>query len=145
MEHTANSNPESPVAPRTIHQLHDLRGRSALVTGGSRGLGLQMAHALAEAGARVLISARKRDELDQAVAELRAAGHEAESFAADGSDESQLMALADHALERFGALDILVNNAGATWGAPAEEHPTAAWDKVMNLNARGLFILTREI
>src|SRR5262245_48414769 len=99
---------------RSVQQLHDLGGRVALVTGGSRGLGLQMAHALAEAGARVLITARKADELAQATHQLRDAGHDAHCFVADGSDEAQLMALADHALQKFGAVDILVNNAGAT-------------------------------
>lgn len=92
-----------------------------------------------------MISARKADELAQAVAELRAAGLQAGSFVADAGDETQLLALAEHAGQLMGTVDILVNNAGATWGAAAAEHPTAAWDKVMGVNARGLFILTREI
>lgn len=130
---------------RTIHQLHDLRGRTALVTGGSRGLGLQIAHALGEAGARLLISSRKAAELDAAAAELRAAGHTVDTFAADGRDDAQVMALVEHAVATLGGIDILVNNAGATWGAPAEDHPMDAWDKVMDLNARGVFLLTREV
>ena len=130
---------------RTVHQLFDLSGRTALITGGSRGLGLQMAHALGEAGARVLISARKADELEQALAELKAEGIDASSAVADVGKEAAVMALADTALQRLGHVDILVNNAGATWGALAEEHPLDAWDKVMNLNVRGLFLLTREI
>jgi gluconate 5-dehydrogenase len=116
---------------RTVQQLHDLRGRTALITGGSRGLGLQLAHALGEAGARLLISARKAADLDEA--------------AADGRDDAQVLALVDHALATLGQIDILVNNAGATWGAPAEEHPMDAWDKVMDLNARSVFLLTREV
>ncbi len=128
-----------------MQQLHDLTGRTALVTGGSRGLGLQMAFALGEAGARLLLSARKAHELAAAVAKLREYGIDADAVATDASDESQLLSLAGQAMERLGAVDILVNNAGASWGAPADEYPTAAWDKVMNLNARGLFILTREI
>jgi gluconate 5-dehydrogenase len=139
------SEPVAAARPRTVSQLHDLRGRAAVVTGGSRGLGLQLAHALGEAGARLLITARKADELARAEAELRAAGHDVRSFAADGSDEAQVTALVDRALRELGEVDVLVNNAGATWGAPAEAHPTAAWDKVMNLNARGLFVLTREL
>jgi len=130
---------------RTVQQLFDLHGRTALVTGSSRGLGLQMAHALGEAGARVMISARKADELERAAAELNAAGIDVTTAVADVSREADVMALADTALQAFGHVDILVNNAGATWGALAEEHPLDAWDKVMNLNVRGLFLLTREI
>ena len=130
---------------RTVQQLHDLSGRGALITGGSRGLGLQIAHALGEAGATLLVSARRGNELDEAVELLRAAGHRAHAIVADSSDETQLLNLAERAGEALGSVDILVNNAGATWGAPAADHPTAAWDKVMNVNARGLFILTREI
>lgn len=130
---------------RSIQQLHDLRGRTAIITGGSRGLGLQLAHALGEAGARLLISSRKRQDLDEAAAELRAAGHRVDVFAADGRDEAQVLALADHALQTLGEVDILVNNAGATWGSPAADHPMEAWDKVMDLNARSLFLLTREV
>ena len=138
------SNPK-PQSARTVQQLHDLRNRTALVTGGSRGLGLQMAHALGEAGARLLLSARKSDELAKAVAELRAAGIEADSMVADSGQEDQILALADNALERLGAVDILVNCAGTTWGAPSAEHPTNAWDKVMDVNARATFVLTREL
>eukprot|EP01036_Dinobryon_divergens_P060498 gene60498-80681_t len=78
-------------------------------------------------------------------AELRAAGHTVDVFAADGRDDAQVLALVDHALATLGQIDILVNNAGATWGAPAEEHPMDAWDKVMDLNARSVFLLTREV
>ena len=130
---------------RTVQQLFDLKGQSALITGGSRGLGLQMAHALGEAGARVMLSARKADELEQAVAELQAAGIDARWIAADCSKEEDTRRLADETLERMGAIDILVNNAGASWGAAAEEHPVAAWDKVMNLNVRGYFILSQQV
>jgi len=130
---------------RTIHQLFDLKGRNALVTGGSRGLGLQMAHALGEAGARVMITARKADELEQAVAELQDAGIDARWIAADCAKEEDLRRLTDETLHRLGPIDILVNNAGAAWGAPAEDHPLEAWDKVMNLNVRGYFILSQQV
>lgn len=130
---------------RTVQQLFDLQGKTALITGGSRGLGLQMAHALGEAGARVMLSSRKADDLEQAVAELEAAGIDARWIAADCSKEEDTRRLADETLERMGAIDILVNNAGATWGAPAEEHPVSAWDKVMNLNVRGYFILSQHV
>jgi gluconate 5-dehydrogenase len=130
---------------RKIQQLFDLTGKTALVTGGSRGLGLQMAHALGEAGARVMLSSRKAEDLEQAVAELQAAGIQADWIAADCAKEDETRGLADQTLARFGRVDILVNNAGASWGVPAEEHPVAAWDKVMNLNVRGYFILAQQI
>lgn len=122
---------------RTVQQLFDLSGQTALVTGGSRGLGLQMAHALGEVGARVLLVARKRDELDEAAQRLQAQGIEAQWIVADCAQQADL--------QRLGAVDVLVNNAGAAWGAPAEEHPVEAWDKVMNLNVRGYFLLSQYL
>ena len=130
---------------RTIQQLFDLKGKSALITGGSRGLGLQMAHALGEAGARIMLSSRKADELEKAVADLEAAGIDARWTAADCAVEADIHRLADETLERMGDIDILVNNAGAAWGAPAEDHPLDAWDKVMNLNVRGYFLLSQRV
>jgi gluconate 5-dehydrogenase len=104
-----------------------------------------MAHALGEAGARIMITSRKAEDLEQAVAELQAAGIDARWIAADCAKESEIKRLADETLERMGDVDILVNNAGAAWGAPAEDHPIDAWDKVMNLNVRGYFILSQII
>ncbi len=130
---------------RTIQQLFDLKGKTALVTGGSRGLGLQLAHALGEAGARIMLSARKANELEQAVAELQAAGIDARWVAADCAKDADIQRLASETLQRMGEVDILVNNAGAAWGAPAEDHPVEAWDKVMNLNIRGYFLLSQAI
>ncbi|MDB5886042.1 MAG: short-chain dehydrogenase/reductase [Polaromonas sp.] len=130
---------------RTIQQLFDLKGKTALVTGGSRGLGLQLAQALGEAGARVMLSSRKSDDLIESAAVLKAAGIDVDWIAADCSKESDIHALADETLKRFGHVDILVNNAGVAWGAPAEDHPVEAWDKVMNVNVRGYFILTQHI
>ena len=130
---------------RTIQQLFDLKGKTALVTGGSRGLGLQMAHALGEAGARIMLSSRKAADLEGAVADLQAAGIDARWIAADCAKEADIERLARETLERMGDIDILVNNAGATWGAPAEDHPLEAWDKVMNLNVRGYFLLSQYV
>ena len=130
---------------RTVQQLFDLSGKTALVTGGSRGLGLQMAQALGEAGARIMLSSRKAEDLEQAVAELQAAGIDARWIAADCAREDDIARLASETVQRMGDVDILVNNAGATWGAPAEDHPLAAWDKVMNLNVRGYFLLSQAI
>jgi len=132
-------------APRIVQQLFDLTGKTALITGGSRGLGLQMAHALGEAGAKVVISSRKAADLEQAVMALQDAGIDARWIAADAGNPQDIQRLADETLERVGDVDILVNNAGATWGAPAQDHPLEAWDKVMNLNVRGYFLLSQAI
>ena len=130
----------------SVKQLFQLDGQVALVTGGSRGLGLQLAHALGEAGAKVLLSSRKASDLEEAVAELKAAGIDAQWIAADCANEADIRSLADEAIRRLGGhVDILVNNAGAAWGSPAEDHPVDAWDKVMNLNVRGYFILSQHI
>jgi gluconate 5-dehydrogenase len=130
---------------RTTQELFSLAGKTALVTGGSRGLGLQMALALGEQGARVVISARKQAELDEAVALLKQRGIDASSVAADLSSEADAEALVSAALAQLGHIDILINNAGASWGAPAEDHPVAAWDKVMNLNIRGIFLVSQLV
>lgn len=133
------------MTPRSIQKLFDLTGKTALVTGGSRGLGLQMAHALGEAGAKIMLSSRKAEDLKVATAELQAAGIDADWIAADCAKEADIRMLADAAIQRMGQVDILVNNAGAAWGAPAEDHSVEAWDKVMNLNIRGYFILSQQI
>jgi len=130
---------------RTLQQLVDLHGKTALVTGGSRGLGLQLAQALGEAGARVLITSRKASDLEQAAAELKAAGISADWMAADCGDPEDIARLGAESIQRLGQVDILVNNAGAAWGSPAEDHPLEAWDKVMNLNIRGYFLLSQYI
>jgi len=130
---------------RTVQQLFDLSGQTALVTGGSRGLGLQMAQSLGEAGARVLLVARKSDELEAAAQQLQAQGIEAQWIVADCAQQADLERLGAEALQRLGAVDVLINNAGAAWGAPAEEHPVQAWDKVMNLNVRGYFLLSQYL
>jgi len=126
----------------SVKQLLDLSGKVALVTGGSRGLGLQIAEALAEMGAKIAISARKKDELDQAVSRL---GGEASAFVCDIGKREAIAPLADAVLKKFGRIDILVNNAGATWGAPAETHPLEAWDKLVNVNLSGAFVLTQIV
>lgn len=130
---------------RTVQQLFDLTGKTALVTGGSRGLGLQLAHALGEAGAKIMLTSRKAADLEEATAELQAAGIDARWIAADASSEADIRRMADETLQRMGDVHILVNNAGAAWGAPAEDHPVEAWDKLMNLNVRGYFILSQHI
>jgi gluconate 5-dehydrogenase len=128
-----------------VMRLFDLSGRTALVTGGSRGLGLQIAEALGEAGARIMITARKADELEQATAHLQAKGIDTRWAAGDGANPADIQRIGAEALERMGPIDILVNNAGAAWGAPAEDHPLEAWDKVMNLNVRGVFLFSQYL
>ena len=130
---------------RSIRELFDLTGRTALVTGGSRGLGLQIAEALGEAGARVVLSARKAADLEASAAALKERGITADWIAADSSQPAEVQRLADEAIAKLGHVDILVNNAGATWGAPAEAHPLEAWDKVMNLNIRSIFLMSQAI
>jgi NAD(P)-dependent dehydrogenase (short-subunit alcohol dehydrogenase family) len=128
-----------------VKQLFDLTGRVALVTGGSRGLGLQMAEALGEMGARLALTARKKDELDEAVAHLKAQGHEAQAWVCDLGKREQIAPMVESLLAKLGKVDILVNNAGATWGAPAEDHPLEAWDKLVNLNLTGPFLVSQLI
>ena len=129
----------------SIKKLFDLQGKTALITGGSRGLGLQIAHALGEQGASLILSARKENELVSAVNELAISGIKASYSVADAANEQDIRTLVQEAIERLGHVDILINNAGATWGAPAEDYPLQAWDKVMNLNIRGLFLLSQAI
>jgi gluconate 5-dehydrogenase len=128
-----------------VQKLFDLTGQTALVTGGSRGLGLQIAEALGEAGARILLTSRKAADLEEAAADLQAKGIDARWVAADASHPAQVAKVVDEAMQRLGQVDILINNAGATWGAPAEDHPLEAWDKVMNLNVRSVFLFAQAV
>ncbi|HEX2200035.1 MAG TPA: SDR family NAD(P)-dependent oxidoreductase, partial [Burkholderiales bacterium] len=128
-----------------VKQLLDLAGKAALVTGGSRGLGLQMAEALGEMGAKVAITARKKDELEGAVSHLKKMGIESVPYVCDIGKREAIAPLVDEVLRRFGKVDILVNNAGTTWGAPAEDHPLEAWDKLVNVNLTGAFVLSQLV
>ncbi|MDC8756975.1 SDR family oxidoreductase [Janthinobacterium fluminis] len=130
---------------RTSQELFSLAGKTALVTGGSRGLGLQMALALGEQGARLVIASRKQTELDEAVAFLAGHGVNAHAVAVDLSRDEAVTELVDAALAHLGHIDILINNAGASWGAPAEDYPVEAWDKVMNLNIRSIFLVSQAV
>ncbi len=128
-----------------VRDLLDLSGRVALVTGGSRGLGLQIAEALGEMGAKLALTARKKDELDAAVSHLRKSKIEAAAFVCDLGKREAIPPVVDAILDKFGKVDVLVNNAGATWGAPAEDHPLEAWDKLVNLNLTGAFVITQLV
>ena len=126
-----------------VLSLFDLSGRTALVTGGSRGLGLQIAEALGEAGAKILLTSRKAADLEEAAADLQAKGIDTRWVAADASEPAQVQKVVAEAMQRLGRIDILVNNAGATWGAPAEDYPLEAWDKVRNPNVRRVLLMSQ--
>jgi len=128
-----------------VLKLFDLSGKTALVTGGSRGLGLQMAEALGEAGAKIMLTSRKAADLEESAAHLQDKGIDARWVAADASQPAEIARVADEAMQRLGQVDILVNNAGATWGAPMEDYPLDAWDKVMNLNIRSIFLMSQAV
>lgn len=129
---------------RTMTDLFSIEGKVALVTGGGSGIGWMIAEGYARAGARVYIASRKKEELEARIAELGSAG-DVRAIVADLSGEAGCQSLGDEIEEREGKLDILVNNAGANWGAPYEEFPEAAWDRVLNVNVKGVFQLTRRL
>ena len=124
-----------------MSQLFDVSGKTALVTGGSRGIGLMIATGLVRAGAKVIVSSRKVDDVNAAAEQLAALG-DCPAIPGDVSTPDGAQALAAATRERFPSLDILVNNAGAVWGAPLEEFPAIGWDKVAHTNVEGVFHLT---
>ena len=128
-----------------VRQLFDLSGCNALVTGGSRGLGLQVTESLGEAGANVILTSRKAADLAESAQHLEQRGIAAQWIAADASQPTEVARVCTEAISRLGSIDILVNNAGASWGAPAEDHPLDAWDKVLNLNLRSVFLFSQHI
>jgi NAD(P)-dependent dehydrogenase (short-subunit alcohol dehydrogenase family) len=130
----------SVACPR-MSDLFSVSGKTAVVTGGSRGIGLMIARGLVEAGADVVISSRKADACEQAATELSKLG-KCVAIPADLSSQAGCTALAGAVRERMERLDILVNNAGATWGQPIESYPDKAWDRVLDTNVRGVFQLT---
>ena len=123
--------------------LFTVKGKTALVTGGSRGIGLMIARGFVEAGVRVYISSRKADVCAQVAAELSEIG-ECIAIPADLSTDAECKRLATEIGERESKLDILVNNAGATWGAPLEEHDEGSWDRVLDINVKAVFHLTKH-
>jgi NAD(P)-dependent dehydrogenase (short-subunit alcohol dehydrogenase family) len=129
----------------SVRSLFDLAGKVALVTGGSRGLGLQMAEALGEMGARVAITARKAAELADAARHLGAMGIEVQTIPCDLSDPAAVEPMVDAVIARLGPIDILVNNAGTTWGAAAVDYPLEAWEKVVDLNLTALFAVSQQV
>lgn len=126
-----------------MNNLFSLTGKVAVVTGGSQGIGLMLARGLVQAGAKVYVASRKQSACDAAVAELSEFGQCA-ALPLDVSNEAEAQRLAAELLEREGQLHILVNNAGAAWGAPYESYPDSAWDKVMAVNVKAVFNLSRH-
>ena len=124
-------------------KIFDLTGRTAIVTGGSRGLGKEMAEGLAEAGASLMLCARRAEWLDETVAEFKNREFAVDSILCDTSVESEVQAVVDHTVERFGKVDILINNAGISWGAMPEEMPLEKWQKVIDVNLTGCFLFAR--
>jgi len=129
----------------SVRELFELGGKVALITGGSRGLGLQIATGLGEMGAKIAISARMPAELEEAKSQLEKHGIEALTVVNDLSEPEHAAALVEPVVAHFGKIDILVNNAGTSWGASAEQLPLDAWNKVMTLNATSVFALSQAV
>lgn len=126
-----------------IKELFDLTGKTAIVTGGSRGIGVEMAEALAEAGANLMLCARREEWLVETVEEFRKKGFQVEGKTCDVSKETDAQATVDATVQKFGAVDILINNAGISWGAMPEEMPLAQWQKVIDVNLTGCFLFAQ--
>jgi NAD(P)-dependent dehydrogenase (short-subunit alcohol dehydrogenase family) len=127
-----------------VKNLFSIEGKTALVTGGSSGIGAMIARGFVENGADVYIASRKKEVCDEVAAELSKVGR-CTAVAADLSSESECQRLADEITDRVGTLDVLVNNAGANWAAPLDEYPDSAFDKVLGLNVKAVFHLTRKL
>ena len=128
-----------------VQALFDLSGRTALVTGGGRGIGRHLALGLAEAGADVFVASRKLESCEETAVAVRSLGRRAFALPVDVADEASVEALVAAVLERVPRLDVLVNDAGVVWGAPTLEYPIAGWDKVFAVNVRGLWMLSQRV
>lgn len=129
-----------------ITELFDLTGKVALITGGGRGLGKQIAEIYAEMGCNLALCSRKKENCEETAKQLADAFCvKVKGYQLDVTSENQVIDVVDQVLEDFGQIDILVNNSGATWGAPVEEMPLEAWEKVLNVNVTGTFLLSREV
>lgn len=128
---------------KSVQQLFDLSGRTAIVTGGSRGLGQEMAEGLAEAGASLMLCARREQWLTPAIEEMRGRGFHAEGRVCDVTDPLQVQAVVAATMETFGRIDILINNAGVSWGERPETMPLEKWQRVIETNLTGAFLFAQ--
>ena len=128
---------------KQIKELFDLSGRTAIVTGGSRGIGKEMAEGLAEAGANLMLCARRAEWLDETVVEFRGRGFNVESSLCDVAKPDEVTAVVNATVEKFGAVDVLVNNAGISWGAMPEDMPVEKWQHVLDVNLTGCFLFAQ--
>jgi NAD(P)-dependent dehydrogenase (short-subunit alcohol dehydrogenase family) len=128
-----------------VKQLFDLSGKVAIVTGGGRGLGQQIAEGFAEAGANVVVCSRKVEACQGVSEELKKLGVESLALKCDVSNPEDVRNVVERTVEKFGRIDILVNNSGASWRAPVEEMPLEAWQKVMNVNVTGTFLMSQAV
>jgi gluconate 5-dehydrogenase len=126
-------------------ELFDLSGKIAIVSGGGSGIGRQMATGLAEAGADLVLCARKVERCEEAARELEGLGRRTLALACDVRDQEQVLAVVDRVRADFGRIDILVNNAGTSWGAPAEDYPLEGWQKVIDVNLTGVFLFAQAV
>src|SRR5215467_12593327 len=132
--------PNRPMTGMNTKKLFDLSGRVAIVTGGSIGLGRQMAEGLAEMGANLILCARKKERCEQAAEELEQLGAKTLAFACDVKNPEHVGNVVQETVSKFGRIDILVNNAGTAWGAPIEEMKLEHWNKVIETNLTGTFL-----
>ena len=128
-----------------VRELFDLTGKAAIITGGSRGLGLEMAEALGEAGAKLMICARRDDWLQSALETLRGRGFEAEGMLCDVVVPEQVQAVTEAAIEKFGRIDVLINNAGISWGSMPEDMALEKWRQVLDVNLTGCFLFAQSV
>ena len=130
---------------KTIKELFDLTGKTAVVTGGSRGLGKEMAEGLAEAGASLMLCARREEWLNETIEEFRAKNFNVAGKICDVSKPDEIQTVVDETLKTFGVIDVLINNAGISWGAMPEEMPLEKWQKVLDVNLTGCFLFAQAV
>lgn len=128
-----------------IFDLFKLEGKTAIVTGGGRGLGAQIAQGFAEAGANVVVCSRKLETCEEMSEEIKRLGVDSLALKCDVTNPEDVNRVVEKTVEKFGTIDILVNNSGATWAAPVEEMPLEAWNNVMNVNVTGTFLMSQEV
>ncbi len=128
-----------------IRELFDLTGKTAIVTGGSRGIGKEMAEGLAEAGAELMLCARRAEWLDETIEEFRAKGFRVEGKIGDVSKPEDVKSVVDETIKIFGKIDVLINNAGISWGSMPETMPFRQWQKVLDVNLTGCFLFAQAV